>query len=158
MLQIRSKLDQSAVLLHSSLTQNNRDDLERVQKSAVKFILGDSYQSYESGLEKLGLEAIERRRDQICLKFAKQCLKIEKMKHFFVKNDSEHSMEKRSSNAFKVIRADTERFRKSAIPSMVKMLNASEAKKKKLFNQLDSFVPVNYGPSCLYHCDNDKQK
>ena len=105
MLQIRSKLDQSAVLLHSSLTQNNRDDLERVQKSAVKFILGDSYQSYESGLEKLGLEAIERRRDQICLKFAKQCLKIEKMKHSFVRN--EHSMEKRSSNAFKVIRAHT---------------------------------------------------
>ena len=66
-------------------------------------------------------------------------------------------MEKRSSNAFKVIRAHTERFRKSAIPSMVKMLNASESKKRKLFNQLDSFVPVNYGPSRLYHCDNDKK-
>ena len=129
-----------------------------MQKSAVKCILGDSYQSYESGLEKLGLETLEKRRDQMCLKFAKQCLKIEKMKHFFVKNDSEHSMEKRSSNAYKVIRAHTERFRKSAIPSMVKMLNASVSKKRKLFNQLDSLVPVNYDPTRLYHCDNDKQK
>ena len=39
MLQIRSKLDQSAVVLHSSLTQKNRADLERIQKSAVKCIL-----------------------------------------------------------------------------------------------------------------------
>ena len=94
----------------------------------------------------------------MCLKFAKQCLKINKMKHFFERNDSKHLMEKRSSNANKVVRAQTERFRKSAIPSMVKMLNASESKKRKLFSQLDSFVPVNYGCSCLYHCDNDKQK
>ena len=71
----------------------------------------------------------------MCLKFAKQCLKINKMKHFFERNDSKHLMEKRSSNANKVVRAQTERFRKSAIPSMVKMLNASESKKRKLFRK-----------------------
>ena len=88
MLQIRSKLDQSAVLWHSSLTQKNRDDLERVQKSAVKCILGNRYQSYKSGLENLGLETLEKRRDQMCLKFAKQCLKLEKMKQFFVQKET----------------------------------------------------------------------
>ena len=35
MLRIRSKLEQSAVVWHSSLTRRNTDDLERVQKSAT---------------------------------------------------------------------------------------------------------------------------
>ena len=39
MLQIRSKLEQSAVVWHSSLTRKNISDLERVQKSALKLIL-----------------------------------------------------------------------------------------------------------------------
>ena len=158
MLQIRSKLDQSAVLWHSSLTKKNRDDLERVQKSAVKCILGKSYQSYENGLERLGLETLERRRDQMCLKFAKQCLKIDKMNKFFGRNFTEHSMLKRDSNAFKVVRAQTERYRKSAIPFMIRMLNSCESEKRKLLKQLDPPVPVNYGCTSLYHCDNDKQK
>ena len=36
---IRSLLEQSAVVWHSSLNQENIDDLERVQKSALKIIL-----------------------------------------------------------------------------------------------------------------------
>ena len=94
----------------------------------------------------------------MCLKFAKQCLKVGKMKQFFAKNDSEHSMLKRDSYAFKVARAQTERLRKSAIPSMIRMLNSHESGKKKLFKQLDLSVPVNYGSVSLYHCDNGKQK
>ena len=146
------------MLWHSSLTQKNRDDLERVQKSAVKCILGNNYQSYENGLEKLGLDTLEKRRDHMCLKFAKQCLKIGKMKQFFGKNVSEHSMLKRDSNTFKVARAQTERLRKSAIPSMIRILNSYESEKRKLFKQLNPSVPVNYGSVSLYHCDNDKQK
>ena len=41
MLQIRSKIEQSAVVWHSSLTKKNKRDLERVQKSALKIILKD---------------------------------------------------------------------------------------------------------------------
>ena len=60
MLQIRSKLDQSAVVWHSSLTQRNRADLERIQKSAVKCIVGQSYVTYEDALVKLGLQSLEK--------------------------------------------------------------------------------------------------
>ena len=41
-LQIRSKLEQSSVVWHSSLTKKCEDSLERVQKSALKIILGES--------------------------------------------------------------------------------------------------------------------
>ena len=38
-LQIRSKLEQSSVLWHSSITKKCKYNLERVQKSALKIIL-----------------------------------------------------------------------------------------------------------------------
>ena len=39
MLQVRSKLDQSAVVWHSSITKKDSGDLERVQRSALKKIV-----------------------------------------------------------------------------------------------------------------------
>ena len=68
---------------HSSLSQRNRNDLERVQKSAVRVILGNNYNNYEDALKKIGLVTLEERREQMCLKFAKECLKLEKMKKLF---------------------------------------------------------------------------
>ena len=40
---VRSHLEQSATVWHSSLTEENAADLERVHKSAVKKMLGDNY-------------------------------------------------------------------------------------------------------------------
>ena len=48
---VRSLLEQSATLWHSSLTEENSNDLERVQKSAVKVILGTKYKKYEKILK-----------------------------------------------------------------------------------------------------------
>ena len=47
---IISHLEQSATVLHSSLTVENSNDLERVQKSAVKILLGNQYNGYENWL------------------------------------------------------------------------------------------------------------
>ena len=41
--QVRSKLEQSAVVWHSSLTAKNENDLERIQKAALRVILRDRY-------------------------------------------------------------------------------------------------------------------
>ena len=133
MLQIRSKLDQSAVVWHSSLSQRNRNDLERVQKSALRCILGDQYTGYEDALNKLRLVTLEERREQMCLKFAKQCLKLDKMKQLFPRNESQHLMEKRCPEFYKVVKMQTERFRKSAIPSMLRMLNGCHRKQNETF-------------------------
>ena len=43
---VRSQLEQSAVVWHSSLTEENKADLERVQRSAVKIIMGERYKGY----------------------------------------------------------------------------------------------------------------
>ena len=155
MLQIRSKLDQSAVVWHSSLSNKNRNDLERVQKSAVRCILGEEYSGYENALGKLGLVTLEKRREQMCLKFAKQCLKLKKMEGLFPKNSSEHSMVKRNTEFFKVVKANTERFRKSAVPSLIRQLNDYQKKKKDILSKVDALsMPVNYVSCSPNHCDN----
>ena len=156
MLQIRSKLDQSAVVWHSSLSQKNRNDLERVQKSAVRCILGDNYKGYEDALGKLKLVSLEERRKQMCLKFAKQCIKLDKMKGLFPKNKSFHTMQKRAPEHYKVVRAQTERFGNSAIPAMIRMLNDCQRKKSDVFKKLDN-MPVNHVSMSPYHCDINKQ-
>ena len=50
-LYIRSVLEQSCVVWHSRLTEENSHDLERVQKAALKIILGNKYTEYENALE-----------------------------------------------------------------------------------------------------------
>ena len=150
MLQIRSKLDQSAVVWHSSLTSKNRYDLKRIQKS------GNGYKSYEEALEQLGLETLEKRRDLMCLKFSKQCLKLDKMRGLFPRRKSEHLMEKRSSAVYDSVISHTERFRRSTIPSMIRKLNDCQLEMKKLLKKLISFVPVNHDSSSPYHCGNEK--
>ena len=80
MLQVRSKLEKSAVLWHSSLSKKNRNDLERVQKSALRLILGNKYTSYSEALKLLNIETLEDRRKLLCLKFAKNCLKVDKLR------------------------------------------------------------------------------
>ena len=47
---VRSQLEHSCVVWHSSLTEQQKSDLERVQRSALKVILGSRYESYEKAL------------------------------------------------------------------------------------------------------------
>ena len=114
--------------MDSSLTEDNRRDLERVQKSALKIILKNSYINYEEALKVLKLESLDQRRSRLCLKFAKNCLKNDKMKQLFPLAEKKHGMDTRSQDKFKVHFAKSERYRKSTIPYMQKLLN-NEAKK-----------------------------
>ena len=68
---IRSILEHSATVWHSSLTQENIDDLERI-------ILQEKYKSYKQGLETLA-----DRRESSCLNFALKCVKHEKLSYMF---------------------------------------------------------------------------
>ena len=54
-----------------------------VKKSALKVILKNKYQDYESALKLLDMESLKERRSKLCLKFAKKCFKIENFKKKF---------------------------------------------------------------------------
>ena len=142
-LQIRSKLEQSAVVWHSSLTQKCKKKLERVQKSALRIILGDQYINYRNALEVLDLQSLDDRRESLCLKFAKKCLQVKKFQSMFPKRRQVHSMKKRKNEKFVMRRSLTGRHQNSAIPYMQRLLNRVEAEKSQICKQIDNFLPVN---------------
>ena len=120
---VRSILEQSATVWQSSITIENANDLERVQKSAVKIMLKENYSGYKKGLAQLGLDSLEDRRRELCLNFAKKCLKTEKLKHMFPKNSKSHAMGTRHEEQFQVQFANTGRLQKSPLVYMQNLLN-----------------------------------
>ena len=55
---VRSLLEYCCVSWHSSLTISQADDIERVQRTSLKVILGESYTDYESALDLCSLERL----------------------------------------------------------------------------------------------------
>ena len=123
-LYIRSVLEQSAVVWHSSLTQQNTEDLERVQKSAFKIILKNKYESYEKALVTLDLQNLSERRQMLCKDFALKAAKNYSID--FPMNTKSHAMNTRNQNIYKESHCNTERLLKSAIPQMQRLLNKQE--------------------------------
>ena len=121
-LYIRSVLEQSAVVWHSSLTEGERLGLERVQKVALRLILKEDYLSYSHALEITGLPTLESRRTHLCLQFAKKCVQSEATKDMFPLN--EHNRSTRNPEKYHVPFARTDRLKNSAIPYMARLLNA----------------------------------
>ena len=87
--------------------------------------------------------SLDMRRTRLCLKFAKNCLRNEKMKKLFPNTSKHHKMNTRSQEKFKVNKAYSERYRKSAVPYMQNLLN-QEAKKIKQILAWQSLLPANF--------------
>ena len=70
MKQIRSVLEYSVPAWQGSITDLEKTNLERVQKCAVRIIIGYQYSSYTAALSSLDLEPLDDRRTRLCLNFA----------------------------------------------------------------------------------------
>ena len=98
----------------------------------MKVILKDQYKDYKSALSQLKLESLSKRREILCLKFAKKCLKLNKFKRMFPMNNKSHSMKQRKSKKFLENHANTDRYFKSSIPYMQSLLNKDNQLQKDL--------------------------
>ena len=57
---VRSILEYSVTVWHSSITEENRNNLEKVQKTAFKIVLGHRYKTYKNALNILNLDKKKR--------------------------------------------------------------------------------------------------
>ena len=89
----------------------------------MKVILKDKYVNYKQALKLVDLESLHARRERLCLKFAKKCLKIENLKKLFPLREVKHEMKKRNTEKYLIKHINTERYMKSAIPAMQRALN-----------------------------------
>ena len=126
---IRSLLEYCCVSWHSSLTVEQSYDIERVQRTALKVVLGTEYDGYENALKICDLENLHDRREKRCLTFGLRSLKHPKHKHMFPYNISDQKT--RKPGTFKVNFARTSTYQKSAVPYIQNMLNRHFSKKKK---------------------------
>ena len=120
---IRSILEQSCVLWHSALTEEDSNNLERVQKNACRNILKERYISYENAISVLQIPTLVQRREILLYNFGRKCLFLEQTKHLFPLNPNSHDMIHRNTEKFQVIHAKTERLRKRTIPYIQRVLN-----------------------------------
>jgi hypothetical protein len=72
---IRSLTEYCSVVWHSSLTLEDINMLERVQKICLKVILGEMYVNYEAALEMCNIQTLYKRREDRCLNFEKKMFK-----------------------------------------------------------------------------------
>ena len=79
----------------------------------------------------LNLDKLDKRREKLCLAFAKKCLKIEKVKSFFPVNETERTQQTRNYERFKVNHFNTERYKNSSIPYLQSLLNKDDLNKRK---------------------------
>ena len=127
---IRSLLEYCCVVWHSSLTVDNQNDIERVQRTCLKVIMADMYISYQSALEMTGLKSLSDRREDRCQDFAKKCLKNPRLSHLFPLNPvAAHEI--RNREKFQVNFAKTETYKKSSIPYLQRKLNQLDQEKAK---------------------------
>ena len=134
--QVRSVLEYCSTVWHSGLTKSDSKDIERIQKAAVKIMMGKNYEGYSKSLKFLKLDSLHERREKNALKFAKKSIKNENFSSFFPKHPEGHTMRKRYSDRFLVNKAHTERYRRSAVPYLQRLLNEDHLKQKKILNTL----------------------
>ena len=120
---IRSVTEYCSVAFHSSLTLEESNKLERVQKTCLKIILGEMYIDYDSALQMCGLETLHTRRETRCLNFSLKSIKHSRNQRLFPVNNRIHGQGLPSKEVFEVNWARTEKYKKSAIPFCQRLLN-----------------------------------
>ena len=113
---VRSVLEQSCPVWHSSITKEEETNLERVQRVSLRIILKEKYEDYENALLQTDLQTLKERRETLCLEFATKCTKHETNYLMFPLNPASHVMPKRNPEKYYVQHSNSNRLKKSAIP------------------------------------------
>ena len=117
--QVRSVLEFGAPVWNSNISKQEVQDIERIQKSFLRIVLGLEYSEYSTALKKLEMETLESRRHKLCVKFAFKAAKDPKHSKWF-KLDSDPA----TSARYCLPEARLKRFKTSPIPYLTDLLNS----------------------------------
>ena len=118
---IRSVLEFNSNVWFSAISNEEREDIERVQRVACKIILKEEYTNYNDALKTLNLEMLSDRRQLLAKRFALKCTENDKFSDLFPLNPAGPDL--RNNEKYHVKFARTSRLKDSAIPAMQKLLN-----------------------------------
>ena len=102
----------------------------------MRLINGKPYESYSETLKELNILRLSERRELICLKFAKSCLRISNFKKLLPVHKSDHEMKTRHEEKYQTSRCNGKRYANSAIPNLLKLLNKENKGLKQQWKKL----------------------
>ena len=142
-MKIRSVLESSCPAFHSMLTIEDSNDIERIQKITLKIILGPSYESYDSACNQLKIETLKTRRQTLSLNFALRLLDCPQHQNFF-RYTEKRDIFLRKQPLLHTPLAQTDRYKKSPLPYLTKLLNEYFEKKIEEHDYIN--IPSRYFP------------
>ena len=97
----------------------------------MRVIMGNKYEGYEEALKFMKLDSLRERREKMALKFAKKSLKQDGFSKLFPLNIPKHGMVKRNPAKYVVNKTNTERYKKSTVPYLQRLLNKDYFEQKR---------------------------
>ena len=113
------------------ITKKEEKQLEGVIKLALMTIFGDEYRNYNNALMLAKMKSLKERRDEASIKFAADALNHPKWKQWFCQVSK--AKETRSvPKLVKEVPCRTERYKKSPIPALVRVINKNAERIKEI--------------------------
>ena len=126
--QIRSILEYAVPVWNSSLVGTDISKIERIQKTVLHIVLGETYQSYTHALKVTGMHKLSDRRRKLCLSFGTKAQKHVKFSKWFKPNLKRTATRQKQPKFCQVFRR-TDRFEKSPLSYLTNLLNQKNIKK-----------------------------
>ena len=102
-----------------ALSEKNIDiDIERIQKNAFRVITASNHFSYEEALCLFEETSLDERRQKLCMRFAKKCVKDQRFSHLFPVGIST-----RTRTTYLEPECKTKRYSSSCIPHLIRTMN-----------------------------------
>ena len=118
-LQIRCLTEMGCPAWNGSTTIKDKNKLEAIQKTALRIILGDKYGSYQKALETLKLHQLDKRRELISKRFARNIERSPKFSNWLTKAPRTN----RYTKKYYVPKARTTIYQKSPLFYLTNLLN-----------------------------------
>ena len=116
-------MEYNSNLWFSAITNEEREDIERVQKVACKIMLKGEYVDYNQSLQSLNLMSLSDRRQMLAERFASKCLKSDKFKDLFPENNKKIELRNEEKYLFKLYKGS--RLQNSSIAAMQVVMDTS---------------------------------
>ena len=120
--EIRSIFEMACQVFHSGLTKYQSSNIEKIQKRALKLILGEHYSTYEEASTLMSAEPLSDRRDTLCLTFINRAVKGGLHSDIF-KPAHTYNITRSDKNQLKEYTCNTQRFFKSPLVYLSRLFN-----------------------------------
>ena len=124
--EIRVLAEQAVAIWNSGLTKGQVNDPEKIQKVALKIILGDDYSSYDMACNSFNLKTLSERRLDLCTNFAVQLFKSNRSEQFF--SHSNRQVETRHEDPVLVKKCNTVRCYNAPHNYLARLVNQNKDK------------------------------